>query len=98
MVDSFLVGVAYAKQGGRVLYRGEGKFFRDPFAAKAFTGLLGAELSKAALLEWVVQEHAYRRFGEVYFWRGGYEIDGVAGRCKIEVKTGKTHRSTRKAS
>jgi len=93
MEDMFLVGVAYVRQGGRVLYRREKKiFFRDPFAARAFAELLGTELSKAALLEWVVQEHAYRRFGEVYFWRDGYEIDVIAGRCKIEVKTGKTHR------
>ena len=93
MEDMFLVGVAYMREGGRVLYRREKKiFFRDPFAARAFATLLGAELSEAALLEWVVQEHAYRRFGEVYFWRNGYEVDVIAGRCRVEVKKGRAHR------
>ena len=93
MEDMFLVGVAYMREGGRILYRREKKiFFRDPFAARAFATLLGAELSKAALLEWVVQEHAYRKFGEVYFWRNSYEVDVLAGRCRIEVKKGKAHR------
>jgi predicted AAA+ superfamily ATPase len=93
MEDMFLVGVAYMREGGRVLYRREKKiFFRDPFAARAFATLLGAELSEAALLEWVVQEHAYRRLGEVYFWRNSYEIDVIAGRCRIEVKAGRARR------
>lgn len=93
MEDMFLVGVAYMRSGDRVFYRREKKiFFRDPFAARAFARLLGAELSKSALLEWVVQEHALRRFGEVYFWRNGYEVDVVAGPYKVEVKAGKPHR------
>ncbi|MEM4015951.1 MAG: ATP-binding protein [Thermofilum sp.] len=91
--DMFLVSTAYMKHGDRVLYRREKKiFFRDPFAARAFASLLGVEASRAALLEWVVQEHVLRKFGEVYFWHNGYEVDVIAGNLKLEVKTGKPHR------
>lgn len=93
MEDMFLVSVAYMRHGDRVFYRREKKiFFRDPFAAQAFSSLLALPLQRAALVEWVVQEHAFRRFGEVYFWRNGYEVDVVAGNLRIEVKTGKPHR------
>jgi len=92
MEDMFLVGVAYLLKGGRVAYRREKKiFFRDPFAGKAFAEVLGVELQRDALLEWVVQEHLLRRFGQVFF-RNGYEVDAVAGGLKVEVKTGKPHR------
>lgn len=93
MEDMFLVSTAFMKHSDKVLYRREKKvFFRDPFAARAFASALGVEVSRAALLEWVVQEHVYRRYGEVYFWRNGYEIDVIAGDLKVEVKTGKPHR------
>jgi len=91
--DMFLVGVAYLLEGGRVAYRREKKiFFRDPFAARAFAEVLGVELQRGALLEWVVQEHLLRRFGQVFFYRDGYEVDAVAGGLRVEVKSGKPHR------
>lgn len=89
MEDMFLIGVAYMKEGEKILYRKEKKiFFRDPFIARS----LSFRLSDAALLEWIVQEHMLREFGEVYYWRNGFEIDIVAGEMKIEVKEGKPHR------
>uniref|UniRef100_A0A7J3X6U8 ATP-binding protein n=1 Tax=Thermofilum pendens TaxID=2269 RepID=A0A7J3X6U8_THEPE len=91
--DMFLVGVAYLLEGGRVAYRREKKiFFRDPFAARAFAEVLGVGLQRGALLEWVVQEHLLRRFGQVFFYRDGYEVDAVAGGLRVEVKSGKPHR------
>ena len=28
----------------------------------------------------------------MYFWRNSYEVDVIAGRCRVEVKKGKAHR------
>jgi len=93
MEDMFLLGVAYLKEDGKILYRREKKIFiRDPFIAISLSKLLGADLSRAALLEWVVQEHVLRAFGEVYFWRNGLEVDVISGKLKVEVKAGKPHR------
>jgi predicted AAA+ superfamily ATPase len=93
MEDMFLLGVAYLKEDGKILYRREKKIFiRDPFLAVSLSKLLGADLSRAALLEWVVQEHVLREFGEVYFWRNGLEVDVISGKLKVEVKAGKPHR------
>ncbi len=93
MEDMFLLGIAYLKEGGKILYRREKKIFiRDPFLARAISGLLGAELSRSALLEWVVQEHVLRAFGEVYFWRNEVEIDVISGKLKVEVKERRPHR------
>jgi len=44
------------------------------------------------LIENVVQEHLYRKFGEIYYYRNEYEIDCIANGLKIEVKAGKPHR------
>jgi len=44
------------------------------------------------LLEWVVQEHLFRKFGEIYYYKNAYEIDAIAGNLKVEVKVGKPHR------
>ncbi|MGC8836582.1 MAG: ATP-binding protein, partial [Infirmifilum sp.] len=57
-----------------------------------FSSLLGVGLSRATLLEWVVQEHLYRRFGEVFYYRNNYEIDAIAGSMRVEVKTSKARR------
>ncbi len=43
-------------------------------------------------LEWIVQEHLFRKFGEIYYYRNRYEIDCIAGDLKVEVKAGKPHR------
>jgi len=40
----------------------------------------------------VVQEHLFRKFGEIYYFKNSYEIDCIAGNLKVEVKAGKPHR------
>ncbi len=91
--DLFLIGVAYLKKGSKVLLRREKKiFFRDLFIYKTFSIWTGEEVKKDALLEFIVQEHLYRKFGEIYYYRNSYEIDAIAGDLKVEVKTTGTHR------
>jgi len=91
--ELYILSIAHLKQGNKILYRREKKFFfRDPLLARLFSLWSGAELREDALYEWLVQEHLYRRFGEVYYYRNGYEIDAVADGIKIEVKAGKAHR------
>ena len=91
--ELYILGIAYLKQGNQVLYKREKKFFfRDPLLARLFSLWSGAELREDALYEWVVQEHLYRRFGEVYYYRNSYEVDAIAGDLKVEVKAGKAHR------
>ncbi len=91
--NMFLIKVAYWKQGTKVSLRKEKKiFFRDPFILRSFSLWTGVEFLKSALYENVVQEHLYRRFGEIYYYRNGYEIDCIAGDLKVEVKAGKPHR------
>ncbi|ACS90879.1 MULTISPECIES: ATP-binding protein [Thermococcus] len=91
--ELYLLGIAYLKQGGRVLYRREKKFFfRDPLLAQLFSAWSGTQLREDALYEWLVQEHLYRKFGKVYYYRNSYEVDAIAGNLKVEVKAGKAHR------
>ncbi|ASJ07718.1 AAA family ATPase [Thermococcus siculi] len=91
--ELYIVGISYLKQGNQVLYKREKKFFfRDPLLARLFSTWSGAELGEDALYEWVVQEHVFRKFGEVYYFRNGYEVDVIADNLKIEVKAGKSHR------
>ncbi len=91
--ELYILGIAYLKQGNQVLYKREKKFFfRDPLLARLFALWSGTELKEDALYEWVVQEHLYRRFGEVYYYRNSYEVDAVAGNLRVEVKAGKAHR------
>lgn len=91
--DLYLLGVAYLREGERVWYRREKKFFfRDPLLLRLFSAWAGARYLDSALYEHVVQEHVYRRFGEVYYYRNAYEVDVVAGDLKVEVKAGKPHR------
>jgi len=85
--------LAYLKEGNRVLYKREKKFFfRDPLLARLFAAWSGVELREETIYEWVVQEHLYRKFGGVYYYRNSYEIDAMAGNLKVEVKAGKAHR------
>ncbi len=93
MEDMFILGMAYLKEGGKVLFRKEKKFFlRDPFITKTFANVFGLSVRKGFLYEWVVQEHLLRKFGEVHYWRNGYEVDCIADGLKVEVKAGKPHR------
>ena len=91
--ELYILSIAHLKQGNKILYRREKKFFfRDPLLARLFSLWSGAELREDALYEWIVQEHLYRRFGEVYYYRNGYEVDAIAGGMRIEIKAGKAHR------
>ena len=93
MEDLFLIGIAYWKQGKRIGFRKEKKIFlRDPYLAFVFSETLGANLREDSLYEWIVQEHLYRKYGEIYYWRNSFEIDCIAGNLKVEVKAGKPHR------
>ncbi len=90
--DLFIIGIAYWRQGRKIDLKKEKKvFFRDPFIPKAFHFLRG-EIREDALYEWIVQEHLFRKYGEVYYYRNGYEIDVIVNDMKIEVKAGKSHR------
>ena len=40
----------------------------------------------------MAQEHLYRKFGEVFYYRDGYEVDVIADGLKVEVKARKSHR------
>ncbi|NJE11394.1 ATP-binding protein [Thermococcus sp. MAR1] len=92
-VELYILGIAYLRQGEQVLYKREKKFFfRDPLLARLFSTWSGAELREEALYEWVIQEHLYRRFGKVYYYRNSYEVDATVGDLKVEVKAGKAHR------
>ncbi len=85
-----LLPVLFMDAGGRILERKERKFvIRDPLLARAIAQWSGRELEKSVLYEWIVQEHLYRRFGEVFYFRTGrYEIDAVTKEVKVEVKSG----------
>ncbi len=88
-----ILGQAPFMEGSQIRWRKERKFFvRDPFLALAISRWTGVEPLPGALYEWVVQEHLYRRFGRIGYWRDGYEIDVVADGLKVEVKAGKPHR------
>jgi len=88
-----VVGVAPFMESGTVKWRKERKYFvRDPFLVRSLAGWVGVEPLPSAVYEWVVQEHLLRRFGSVYYWRNGYEVDAVADGLKVEVKAGKPHR------
>ena len=85
-----LLPVLFMDAGGRILERKERKFvIRDPLLARAMAQWTGRELGRPVLYEWIVQEHLYRRFGEVFYFRtGGYEIDAVTEEMRVEVKSG----------
>ncbi len=74
-------------------FRKERKIFvRDPFIARSLSIWATTDFLESAMYEWVVQEHVYRKYGEVYYWRNSYEIDVIANGLKVEVKAGKPHR------
>jgi len=93
MKNLYILDFAYLKEGNRVLYRKEKKiFFRDPLLLNIFSAWSNTGYLYSALIENVVQEHLYRKFSEIYYYRNSYEIDCIAGDLKIEVKAGKPHR------
>ena len=91
--EIYLLGVAYLKEGGRILHRREKKiFFRDPLLLRIFSEWSSTKFLESALYEGIVQEHLLRKYGEIYYYRNRYEIDCIAGDMKVEVKAGKPHR------
>jgi predicted AAA+ superfamily ATPase len=91
--DLFIIKIVYLKENNSVIFRREKKiFFRDPFIYKTFSLITNKEMRRDVLYEHIVQEHLYRKFGEIFYYRNKYEIDCVAGDMKIEVKAGKPHR------
>ena len=91
--DLFALKIAYWKDNKKVSFRKEKKiFFRDPFIFRAFSLISNKEIRREALLEHIVQEHLYRKFGEIYYFKNSYEIDCIARDLKIEVKAGKPRR------
>ncbi len=90
--DCMLLKTAYLKSD-RIHYRKEKKFFfRDPFILRTVSNWSLTEFLESALYEGIVQEHLYRSYGEIYYYRDSYEIDCIAGEYKVEVKAGKPHR------
>jgi hypothetical protein len=90
--DLFLLKLIYYKSH-EVVFRKEKKImFRDPFITRSLALWCGKEIRKDFLYENTVQEHLYRKFGEIYYYRNRYEIDCMAGDLKVEVKAGKPHR------
>ena len=91
--DLYILDFAYLKQGSRVMYRKEKKiFFRDPLLLNVFSAWSNTPYLHSALVENVVQEHLYRKYGEIFYYRNSYEVDCVANDLKVEVKAGKPHR------
>ncbi len=85
--------IDYRGLDNKIYPRKEKKFMiRDPFIAKSISLWTRKELRKDFLYEWIVQEHLYRKFGEIYYYKNKYEIDCIAGNLKVEVKAGKPHR------
>lgn len=90
--DLYVIGQAYLWDG-EVKYRKERKFFfRDPLLARIFSSWSDQRFLESALYEWVVQDHVFRRYGHVYYYRNDHEVDVVADGLKVEVKAGKAHR------
>jgi predicted AAA+ superfamily ATPase len=83
----------FLKEGKNILFRREKKIYiRDPGIVRAIANAFNLEIRKDFLYEWIVQEHLYRKFGEIYYYKNKYEIDAIAGNLKVEVKAGKAHR------
>ena len=83
-----LLQVLYLGGDGKVYPRKERKLIlRDPLIVRAMELWTRRRIDKAVLYEWLVQEHLYRKFGEVYYYRNSYEVDAIAGTLKVEVKS-----------
>ncbi|WP_297506508.1 ATP-binding protein [Thermococcus sp.] len=85
-----LLQVLYLGGDGRVYPRKERKLIlRDPLIVRAMELWTRRKTDRAVLYEWLVQEHLYRKFGEVFYYRNSYEVDAIAGNLRVEVKSGK---------
>ncbi len=91
--NMYLLKIVYWKGSGKIKFRKEKKiFFRDPLLLRAAAFWTSTEFLESALYEHIVQEHLYRKFGEIYYYKNKYEIDCIANNLKIEVKAKKPHR------
>ncbi|BFH72183.1 ATP-binding protein [Sulfurisphaera javensis] len=91
--DLFLIGIAYWYSEGKVDKKKEKKvFFRDPFILHSLSLWVNKKFDESALLENIVQEHLFRKFGEVYYFKNNSEIDVIAGEYKIEIKKSRSRR------
>lgn len=89
----YMIRFAYLKEGNKIRFRKERKvFFTDPLLLRLFAEFSQTTYLESAMYEGIVQEHLYRKFGAVYYYKNAYEIDVIADRMKIEVKAGKPHR------
>ncbi|EEB75054.1 ATP-binding protein [Thermococcus sp. AM4] len=86
-----LLEIPFSQWGREVVPKKNRKFaIRDPLMARAFAEWSRVRIEDSVLYEWVVQEHLYRKFREVYYFRTGeYEIDAVVPGMRVEVKSGK---------
>ncbi len=88
-----ILGQALLKEGSKISWRKERKFFLlDPFIARSLAMWSATPYLESAIYEWIVQSHLMRRFGSVFYYRNSYEVDAIADDLKIEVKVGKPHR------
>ncbi|HDJ89772.1 MAG TPA: ATP-binding protein, partial [Thermoprotei archaeon] len=90
--DCLLIGVAYWKNDKPRPRKEKKIFFRDPFLLQTISFWCGKKFLESALYESIVQEHLFRKFGEIYYWRNALEIDCIADNIKVEIKAGKPHR------
>ncbi|RLF87006.1 ATP-binding protein, partial [Thermococci archaeon] len=80
--------VLYLGGDGKVYPRKERKLIlRDPLLVKAMELWTRRKVERAVIYEWLVQEHLYRKFKEVFYYRNSFEIDAIAGDLKVEVKS-----------
>jgi predicted AAA+ superfamily ATPase len=88
----YVLKVAYFKDR-EINFRKEKKIFvRDTFLLNSLANWCNKEIRKDFLFEFIVQEHLFRKFKEIYYYKNAYEIDCIAGNLKVEVKAGKPHR------
>lgn len=91
-----LLQIPYLGGDGKLYPRKERKFaLRDPLMARAMELWTRREIERDILYEWVVQEHLYRAFGEVFYYRNSYEVDAIADSLKVEVKSGERTKTGR---
>jgi len=92
-LEESLIGKVVFWKNHKEVFRKEKKIIlRDPAIVKALSISFEKEIGKDFLYEWVVQEHLFRKYGEIFYYKNSYEIDCIADNLKIEVKAGKPHR------
>ena len=90
----FIVDMAFYKEGKKIVWRKERKyFFLDPFIAKTLSLWSNEKYLESAFYEWLVQSHLLRRFGSIFYFRDNFEIDCIANNLRVEVKVAKPHRN-----